>query len=739
MTRPAITNSELAASLQPLVSRVRTDVTAVKNGQGVQAWTREPLTDPRLAKHLNGGPARGVCPIKAGESVTMVGLLDLDSHKGESTWEEMAAAAIAVCAELEARFMAPIPFRSSGGRGIHIYLLWDEPQDAYSVRQELTDALASLGYTNGTKGVKYNEIEVFPKQDSVPADGFGNQFILPLAGQSEPLDADMDPVGRDAALVMGWPSSSSVPKRERPVREVVAVEASGDMARVQSALDAIPNNGEHSLAYDEFRNIIFAVHHASGGSDEGKEMARAWAAKSEKHNDTFFEERVWPYIRDRDGGVTEQTLFAKAREHGWDRCVPTEFPADVTEDVAEAWPTFTRNKGRIETTISNVTLALGCPDFSGVRLGRDEFKDSTMVAWNCVGKWRPIRDTDYTEIRIKLEGRGMKAPGREMVRDAALRVAEENAFDSAIEWGNSLVWDGVRRVDTFLAKYFNTEATPYAMAVSRYLWTALAGRLLTPGEEVHMAVVLVGAQGSGKSRGVRALAPEPDSYVEINLEHRDDNLSRALRGKLVGELGELRGLQTKDAEAIKAWISRSFEEWTPKYMEFATKFPRRLVLIGTTNQDDFLADETGERRWLPIRVGATDLSGIERDRGQLWAEALALYRAGGVQWLEAQALAVDEHHEFKATDPWQTTIEHWLLQDEMDSDEGVPRGARPFKTETVMTLALGIEKKHQGLRDQKRVARVLRTLGYATRRATRAEGGKNVWVTAKNCTFDDLA
>lgn len=256
---------------------------------------------------------------------------------------------------------------------------------------------------------------------------------------------------------------------------------------------------------------------------------------------------------------------------------------------------------------------------------------------------------------------------------------------------------------------------------------------------MHMAVVLVGDQGSGKSRGVRALAPEPDAYVEINLEHRDDNLSRALRGKLVGELGELRGLQTKDAESIKAWISRSFEEWTPKYMEFATKFPRRLVLIGTTNQDDFLADETGERRWLPIRVGETDLMGIERDRDQLWAEAIVKYGQGGVQWSEAQALAVEEHKEFKSIDPWQVPIEHWLATDEMDDENGAPRGSRPFKIETIMSSALGIDNKFQKPNDMRRVAKVLRGLGCVPRRATRTEGGKNIWVAAKNCAFDDLA
>jgi hypothetical protein len=178
----------LIAALQPLVRRVRTDVTAIKRADGSRWRDREPLTTERLAAHLNGGPARGVCPIKAGESVTMVGLLDFDSHKGEVSWAEMSAVVGSVIDTLEMAWgMNPILFRSSGGNGVHLYLLWDEPQDAYSVRQFLRGVLESVGLRDGAKGVRAGQVEVFPRQSEVPIDGFGNQAILPLAGKSMPL------------------------------------------------------------------------------------------------------------------------------------------------------------------------------------------------------------------------------------------------------------------------------------------------------------------------------------------------------------------------------------------------------------------------------------------------------------------------------------------------------------------------------------------------------------------------
>lgn len=181
-------HNPLIAGLQPLVERVRADVTAVKR-DGRQAWTREPLTVERLAKHCNGGPARGVCPVREGESVTLVALLDFDSHKGEVDWAAMSAAVARVVDALELAWgMSPILFRSSGGRGVHLYLLWDEPQDCYSVRMFLADVLRSVGLKPGARGLVAGEVEVFPKQDNVPAGGFGSQFILPLAGASMPLE-----------------------------------------------------------------------------------------------------------------------------------------------------------------------------------------------------------------------------------------------------------------------------------------------------------------------------------------------------------------------------------------------------------------------------------------------------------------------------------------------------------------------------------------------------------------------
>lgn len=719
--------ADLIAALEPLVRRVRTDVTAKKGDTGM-GWTREALTPARLAKHLNGGPARGVCPIKAGESTTMVGLLDLDSHKGESTWDEMAEAALRVVAELEARFMAPVAFRSSGGRGVHIYVLWDEPQDAHSVRAELTAALESAGYANGTGGVKARQIEVFPKQDSVAAEGFGNQFILPLAGQSEPLSLfDMEPVGKDAAVGMEWPVSAPVPVRERPVRAVAtAVAPSGDLARLVEALEAIPNSGSQALDYDAWRDIVFAIHHATEGSDEGKEIARAWSMKSDKHDDAFFEERVWPYIRSREGGVTEQTIYARAREHGWDAPSPEEFPvveAPAGETAPAELPAFARDKkGGIEATVTNTVMAVRRADLVGMQIAYDEFRDEITVAQpGAALAWRPMTDADAVSVRMGLEATGFKSAPKELTRDACVLVAAENAYDSAQLWLGSLQWDGVPRVERFLIDFMGCEDTPYHRAVALYMWSALAGRVLQPGVKADMVPIYEGDQGLRKSSSIEALSPAPEFFVELDFDKDEDDTVRSLRGALVGEVAELSGLHTRQIEWIKKFVVRKTEKWIPKYKEFATTFARRLLFIGTTNRTDILADETGNRRWLPVHITAANVEGIVVARDQLWAEGAVLFRQHGVIWQEAERLGADQHDDYTMEDSWEAAISQWLNGCDEFGDDATPWSERAFTTHDVMVGALRLSAREQDRLAQKRVSAVLRTFGYE-QKTTRIDG-----------------
>src|SRR5690606_13267649 len=103
--------------------------------------------------------------------------------------------------------------------------------------------------------------------------------------------------------------------------------------------------------------------------------------------------------------------------------------------------------------------------------------------------------------------------------------------------------------------------------------------------KADMVPILVGTQGVGKSTAIAAMSPSPEFFAEVSFSEKDDDLSRKMRGKLVAEIGELRGLHSKEMESVKAFITRTHEHWIPKYREFETTFPRRLVFIGSTNKD----------------------------------------------------------------------------------------------------------------------------------------------------------
>src|SRR5690606_30275841 len=104
-----------------------------------------------------------------------------------------------------------------------------------------------------------------------------------------------------------------------------------------------------------------------------------------------------------------------------------------------------------------------------------------------------------------------------------------------------------------------------------------AARILDPGAKVDMVPVLVGEEGTRKSTAISLIPPHEEFFAEFNLQLDDEKLARLMRGCLVGELAELRGISVRDAESVLAWITRRHEKWVPKFKEYATSLARRVV------------------------------------------------------------------------------------------------------------------------------------------------------------------
>jgi predicted P-loop ATPase len=290
---------------------------------------------------------------------------------------------------------------------------------------------------------------------------------------------------------------------------------------------------------------------------------------------------------------------------------------------------FMRNaKGEITRVISNLNEILRS-DSKMVSVKYDCFTEQMTALIGSDTTYRPVTDDTVTMIREIVERRYGVSYSAADTSSALSLAARTNTYDSGKFWVEQTQWDGVPRVQNFAEDILKTPGSPYATAVSRYLWASLAGRVLSPGVKADMSVVLVSTrQGTGKSSLVESLAPFRDWYSTVDLSTRDDDTSRLIRGRVVLEMAELRGLSNKDSESVKAWMTRTEETWTPKYKEFSVTYPRRCVFVGTTNQNRFLRDPTGHRRWLPIRVAVTskfiDWPRLRAEIGQYWAEAKAL-------------------------------------------------------------------------------------------------------------------
>jgi predicted P-loop ATPase len=162
-------------------------------------------------------------------------------------------------------------------------------------------------------------------------------------------------------------------------------------------------------------------------------------------------------------------------------------------------------------------------------------------------------------------------------------------------------------------------------------------------------------QGAGKSTAVQILAGSPDHFTDaLPLGASSQETIELTRGAWIVECAELNGISRREIELIKANLSRHTDRARAAYGRIVEKVPRQWVVVGTTNEDKYLKDETGNRRFWPVKVavtGAVDLDGLSRDRDQLFAEAACLearredITLPGELWLDAQAAQEQRKHE----------------------------------------------------------------------------------------------
>lgn len=318
---------------------------------------------------------------------------------------------------------------------------------------------------------------------------------------------------------------------------------------------------------------------------------------------------------------------------------------------------------------------------------------------------RPLTDEDATTATEWLQIAGLPKIGRDVVFSAVEVVARENGYHPVKQYLDGLTWDGVARIDHWLSDFMGAVHDAYTSTVGRLFLIAMAARIYQPGCKADHTPLFEGGQGAGKSTICAILG---GSWYSDNLPHDvgSKDAAQHLRGKWLIEMAEMASMKKSESEELKAFITRREEKYRPSFGRKEVVEPRQCMFIGTTNKTEYLRDETGARRFWPVKVGVAgeiDTAGLSATRDQLFAEAVHRFKTGESWWpdreFEAQHIAPEQERRFEV-DAWETAIAAYLESRDRTTVIEVARDS------------VFLETSRLSIAEQRRVTTILRRLGW---------------------------
>jgi predicted P-loop ATPase len=335
---------------------------------------------------------------------------------------------------------------------------------------------------------------------------------------------------------------------------------------------------------------------------------------------------------------------------------------------------------------------------------------------------RPCSDVDVGVVQENLQHLGLARLSKDVMHQAVDIRAAERRFHPVRDYLDGLTWDRVGRISNLFPAYFGTDTTDYATAIGTMFMVGLIARIFDPGCKADHMVVLEGAQGTLKSTACRILGGDffSDSLPDVSA---GKDVAQHIRGKWLIEVSEMHAMNRAETTLLKAFITRQVERYRPSYGRKEVIEPRQCIFIGTTNRDTYLRDETGGRRFWPIKTGKINIKALTSDRDQLFAEAVHSYRNNAPWWpdkdFEQQHIAPEQAARYEA-DVWEDNIAEYL------------------KTNTKVTVgqiakdALHIDTPRLGRAEQNRIVSAMERIGWRRERPLGEKDwqGKTWWVPA---------
>jgi len=271
--------------------------------------------------------------------------------------------------------------------------------------------------------------------------------------------------------------------------------------------------------------------------------------------------------------------------------------------------------------------------------------------------------------------------------DALAEVFHMNAFHPVRDYLEGLTWDNTPRLDTVVIDCLGAEDTRLNRAISRKTMVAAVARIFTPGCKWDYTLTLAGAQGLGKSSLFGRLGGEfySDSLTTVTGKEAYEQL----QGSWIIELAELSASRKADIESTKHFLTKRIDRFRVAYGRHVADFPRQCVFIGTTNDQEFLRDATGNRRFwvlpvgkMPIKKQWSALTDYEVD--QMWAEAVQYFKDGEQLFLPADL--EQEMKEVQAGHSEQSHLEGMILE---HLERKVPQNFHTFGVKERLDFLVG--------------------------------------------------